>query len=681
MTVPPVPPLRDACDGRDVRAGLRSLPGVGPAREAKLARLGVESVRDLLLLLPRRLDQWEAPISIEAALALAPDSPPVTLSGRAVRHSLLHTGRRRSVLRVRVADDTDEIDVLFFNQPWLRERFDRGSPVEVHGQITSARGTVLVAARLSTEAQPLPPPGTLTPIYPTTEGVAQGLLSSLCGLACEGWADAVVEPLDEAALARAGLPALPAAVRALHAPPSRVAFDAARRRVALEPILALQTRLWERRSRRAEGDATVVEVDTDLHAELLARLPHTPTDAQRRAIDDLRRDLGRSVPMRRLLQGDVGSGKTLVGLYACLATASRGAQSAFLAPTELLVEQHHTGLLPGLRAAGVTCELLTGSLPAAERRAVGARIERGEVDVVFGTHALFSEGVRFARLALAVIDEQHRFGVVQRQRLLDKGEDVHGLLMTATPIPRSLAMTLYGDLDPSVLDERPPGRGEVSTRWMRGPEQRQIPARLDERLAAGERAYWVIPRIEGEESGAIGAEGRFARLSEHALARYGVELVHGRLPAEERARRLERFRRGEVQLLVATTVIEVGVDVPEATVMVIECAERLGLAQLHQLRGRIGRGARPSYCYLMGQKSAAERFATLERTHDGFEIAEEDLRRRGMGDLVGRRQAGDSSEGLDDPAVDVDLLLFARELVSRHAHLRAAYAGERVPDL
>ncbi len=657
-------------------AGLRALAGIGPAREAKLARLGVASVRDLLLLMPRRLECWEPPVSIADALALPPASPPVTIRGRAVRKSLLHTGRRRSVLRVRVTDDADEIDVLFFNQPWLRERFEAGEPVEVHGHVKRARGSVLVAARLAGEARPLPEPGTLTPIYPTTEGLAQGLLGGLCRAACERHAEALDEPLEADALAALGLPPLPTAARALHEPPSAVDFVAARRRAALEPLLALQTRLWERRRRRADGQAPAVVVDQALHAELLARLPHQPTQAQLRAIDDLRRDLARRAPMRRLLQGDVGSGKTLVGLYACLAVAAHGLQSAFMAPTELLVEQHHGGLRALLEAAGVSCALLSGSLPAGERRALLERIARGRVDLVFGTHALFSADVRFRALGLVVIDEQHRFGVAQRQHLFDKGRDTHGLLMTATPIPRSLAMTIYGDLDPTVLDQRPPGRGAVHTRWMRDDQGRELPALLDERLSAGERAFWVVPRIEGKKSG---AEARFARLRDHALSRHGVELVHGRLPSDERTRRLDRFRRGDARLLVATTVIEVGVDVPEATVMVIECAERLGLAQLHQLRGRIGRGARESFCYLLGAPSAAERYEVLERTCDGFEISEEDLRRRGMGDLAGLRQAGESSEGLDDVATDLELLLFAREQVTRHAHVRAAYAGAAPP--
>ena len=657
----------------DAVAALRTLPGVGPAREEMLARLGVRSMRDLLLLSPRRLEQWEGvrPIVEVAELetgALA------AVSGRVVRRSFLHTGRRRSVLRVRVSDDTGEIDVLFFNQPWLRERFAKNEPLEVHGRVARKQSVMLTVQRLGTEARPLPAAGALTPVYPATEGLSPEWVGALCRTACERHADGLAEPLAGEVLAELELPELGRAVRELHDPPSVAAFASARRRVALEPILGLQARLVERRLRREEGRARAIEVDGALHAELLRRLPHVPTDAQRAAIEDLRRDLARSVPMRRLLQGDVGSGKTLVGLYACLAAAARGAQAAFMAPTELLAEQHADGLTRVLTAAGLRAGLLTGSLAPRERRALAARVAGGQVDVVFGTHALFSEDVRFAALGVVVIDEQHRFGVAQRQRLLEKGRDVHGLLMTATPIPRSLAMTIYGDLDLTLVAGRPPGRGEVRTRWVRGDERRRLPGFLAERLEAGERVYWVVPRIQEGESGAAGAEKRFAQLSSHALARAGVELVHGRLPAEQRAARLERFRRGDVRLLVATTVIEVGVDVPEATVMVIESAERLGLAQLHQLRGRVGRGPLPSWCLLLGKESAAERFELLERTADGFEIADEDLRRRGMGDLAGLRQAGDATEGAFDPERDLDLILFARDLVTRDAAVRERYA-------
>jgi len=313
----------------------------------------------------------------------------------------------------------------------------------------------------------------------------------------------------------------------------------------------------------------------------------------------------------------------------------------------------------------VRARLLTGSLPAARRAEVLAELAAGSAQVAFGTHALFSADVRFAALALAVIDEQHRFGVAQRRRLLEKGRDVHALLMTATPIPRSLALTVYGDLEVTLIGEKPPGRGRVTTRWLRGSERLRLRGLLARELEAGGQVYWVVPRIEGAPSGAEGAAQRHAELAAGPLARFGVELVHGRLESAERERRLARFRAGEARLLVATTVIEVGVDVPAASAIVIEEAQRLGLAQLHQLRGRVGRGSADARCWLLGAAAAKERFEFLERNDDGFALAEEDLRRRGMGDLLGLRQAGGGVPGPETGDAlerDLDLLLAARDV-------------------
>jgi len=671
MSGPPSVPKGVSKSDR-LRCPVTVVEGIGPARAAKLERLGVRTVRDLLLLSPRELDEWSAPVPI-AALASRTDVDQ-RIAGRIVRTSFRFGGRRgRSLLRAVVADDSGELEVAFFNQPWLRERFTKGLAIDLRGRFGGTKGT-FVAARFGLDDAPLPAPGTLVPLYPSTEGLGQELVRGSIARALDAYAVELTEPLAPEVLARADLPPLPRAVLALHRPTERREFERAARRVALEPVLVLQARLAARRAAVREATAPVLALSAAERVRCEAALPFELTRGQRACLAEILDDLARGVPMRRLLQGDVGSGKTALGLFACIVAARSGAQGAFLAPTELLAEQHAAGLAEWVRRAGLRTALVTGSLPRRERRALEADLARGAIDLVFGTHALLSEGARFARLGVCVVDEQHRFGVHQRERLIAKGEDAHALFMTATPIPRSLALTYYGDLDVSVLRERPPGRGAIETVWLRGERQRELPPLVRERAAAGERIYWVCPRIEGDPDEEVGsAEARYENLAGSHLAPFGIELVHGRLPADQRAARLERFRRGDVSILVATTVIEVGVDVPEATVMVVEGAERLGLAQLHQLRGRVGRGAKPSYCYLLGRDVAAERLELLEATCDGFELAEADLVQRGMGDLLGARQAGVNFEGLGDPRTGLALLELARELVSSNAGLASEY--------
>lgn len=659
---------------------LTDLAGVGPARAALLARLGVSDIADLLFVMPARLEEGSAVVRISEALSQRGQE--VHVEGVVQKTSLQRFGRR-STVRVTIADASASITALFFNQPWLAKRFKVGEKLALRGKIVDAKGPALASPRIGSEAKPLPAEGSVTPVHPSCEGVASEFVARLCRLAAEHFADRLEDPIDARHLAELELPCLSIAVRELHTPSSFDSFRAARRRLALENLLELQARLHSRRRDARVGRALRVHVDDAHDVEIRARFPFELTAGQRRIANELRVDLARAQPMRRLLQGDVGSGKTALGVYAALCIARAYGQTAFLAPTELLAEQHYDGLRGLLERAGLRAALLTGSLSTAERRAVLAELASGRADIAFGTHALFSGDVEYARLALCVIDEQHRFGVAQRARLLDKGRDVHTLLMTATPIPRTLALALYGDLDTSTLSERPPNRGPLKTRWVRGADKRRVEGFLEARVLAGERLYWVVPRIGGGDEELAtesskpesSAEARFERLRESKLAPFGIELVHGRLPADERARRLARFRDGHVRTLVATTVIEVGVDVPEATVMVIEGAERLGLAQLHQLRGRVGRGPKESWCLLYGAPSASERFATLERTNDGFVIAEEDLRARGMGDLTGVRQAGLNAEGLADIDLDLDLFHAAQRLVAEDERVFAHYAA------
>ena len=650
-------------------AEVTTISGVGPARAGLLAELGVRTIRDLLLLAPQGLESTGLRASCAEAVGMV--GAVVQITGRVERTRFFRRGGRQSVFTAYIADESGVIEAHWFNQSWLRESLVKDAVVTVAGRVgvTKKGKPSLVVPRIGTEEKPLPAPGGWEPRYQTVDGIGQGLLRGLCRGALELATD-LEDRAPLALLEELGLPRLSETPRALHEPRDPEEFTAARRRVALEGCLAMQARL-QQGGDPERGAAFPIETSDREHEALQALLPFRLTADQARVVEELRVDLSARRPMRRLLQGDVGTGKTAVAFYACVAAARAGAQAVLAAPTELLAEQHYAVLAPLFEAAGVKTCLLTGSTPARERKRVLRGLERGELQVAIGTHALFSEKVRCARLAVAVIDEQHRFGVAQRTRLLEKGPGVHVLLTTATPIPRTLALSLYGDLEVSVLKERPPGRGKVTTRWLKKRDGERLLGFLSERLAAGEQVFWVVPRIEqgSEERGAIEAH---ARLSASVLSDHGVILVHGALDTELRQERLAAFRKGSAKVLVGTTVIEVGVDVPAATVLVVEGAERLGLAQLHQLRGRVGRGSRDGWCLLFGKSSAAERFELLEQTDDGFEIAEEDLRRRGMGELDGLRQSG----GAVDPEEDLDLALAARDAIARDPALRAAYQAD-----
>ncbi|MEW6074253.1 MAG: DEAD/DEAH box helicase [Planctomycetota bacterium] len=664
---------------------LTSLPGIGPARSAAFARLGVETVRDLLLFAPRRIEaSGERRTVAEARAAVGRE---VAVAGRLAPPSFFRSGRRRSVLRATIADASGGMGALWFNQPWLREvlraHAAAGEPVELAGRVVATRaGPALATPRIGTRERPLAPPGSLRPLYPLGAGLGQELVRRAVGEAVARHAAALADPLPAEELAAHALLPLAAAVRAVHLPASPADFAAGRRRLALESVLALQAGL----SRAGEGGtARAIALAPGRRAALAAALPFRLTAGQERVLGEVFADLARSQPMRRLLHGEVGSGKTLVAAFAAFAVAAAGGQTAILVPTELLAEQHHLELEPLFGRLGVACGLHTAAQPAAARRALLAALADGTMPVVVGTHALLGAGVCLRRLDLAVIDEQQRFGVAQKRALLEKGRDVHVLLLSATPIPRTLALSLYGEIATSLLAELPPGRGEVTTRVVLPGERAAALSFVAERLAAGERAFWICPRIaaaDAREEGAAGengaegcaaAEAAHARLAAGPLGAFGVGLVHGRIPAVERAARLRAFRAGAARLLVGTSVLEVGIDVPEATVMVVEGPERFGLAQLHQLRGRVGRGPRPACCLLLAARGDAERLSVLAATRDGFAIAEEDLRRRGMGELGGLRQAGPGGEALD-PATDIELVLLARRLVLRHPELARSYA-------
>ena len=654
--------------GRSLRrlAGVpvSELRRVGDKRAEALAALGIETVLDLLTHYPRRyVDRTR-----QAALAeLAPGEEAVVLATvRAAQGRRTRQGR--SLVELDVDDGTGGLRVTFFNQAWRTKQLPVGTEALFFGKLDLYRGrrrmtnpiVDLVGNRT----------GRIVPIYPTSEraGIAGWEFGSWVEEALER-AGTFADPLPGSVRDRLGLVDRTAAFRAIHAPATFDERDRARRRLAFDELLRLQLQVVRRRI-DIESQARAIRHLVDPPPEralveaFLAGLPFAPTPAQRRAVDRIEADLAGALPMHRLLQGDVGSGKTVVALAALLTAVQGGHQGALMAPTEVLAEQHFLsvrrllgdlevpdpGRLGGRRPLGLA--LLTNRIGAAERSRLRRELAAGEVDLVVGTHALLTEDVQFHSLGVVVIDEQHRFGVEQRAALHAKGRQSGGsdpdlLVMTATPIPRTAAMVVFGDLDVTELDEMPPGRTPVTTSWARHPRQEAaVWQRVRDEVAAGHRAYVVCPLVEGSERvQAASATAEEQRLAAGPLEGLRVGLLHGQMKSADKEQVMDRFRAGAVEVLVATTVIEVGVDVPEATVMVVEDAQRFGIAQLHQLRGRVGRSSLPSWCYLLSTADtpdAVRRLEALEQSTDGFELAEVDLELRGEGTILGARQKGRS---------------------------------------
>jgi ATP-dependent DNA helicase RecG len=638
------------------------LRGVGGRRAAVLARLGLRRVSDLLRHAPRTYEVWGAARAIREVRR----GEEVTVRGRVIALRLHRIGKGRTLLRVRLSDGTGEIEALFFNQPYLRDRFRAGEEAGFHGRVGGRKGLALLAPKVESRERPFPEEGEISPVYPRTAGAGEGLLRSLLAQALPLAPD-VPEPLPEETRAALDLPRVGSALHEIHSPSSLAEVERARRRLAFDELLELQRRFARSRARAKRAPAVRILVDRELDRRIRARLPFPLTPGQERAVAELRADLGAGAPMRRLLQGDVGCGKTVVAFYACLAAVGRGLQAAFLAPTAVLAEQQREVFAGWLRGSRVRLECLAGAPSVRERRAAREALGRGEVHLLLGTHALLAEGVRFRSLSLAVIDEQHRFGVAQRSALLAKGVGVHALALSATPIPRTLAMALFGDLEVSTIPDLPAGRGRRETRI--APSREAVVSEVRRRVLEGEKGFWVCPRIgggepEGEEpeAGARAADQVFRRFVAREFRGIPLGVLHGRRTPEERAEALRRFRAGDVRLLVCTSVVEVGIDVPDATLLVVEGAEGFGLAALHQLRGRVGRGGADATCILLAGQGELGRLRILERSEDGFEIAEEDLRRRGPGEIFGLRQSGFPEFRFADPARDVDLLRAAREV-------------------
>lgn len=623
------------------------LKGVGRVTARRLHDLGLETVRDLLLHMPFR---HEPPSRITSVGALSIGDE-VTLQVRVTSCSLRETRRRRvTVLEALVCDDTGSMVATWYNQPYLQAPFNARPEILVRGTMIRRHGIASFQVKrheiLGEAGESLHILG-LVPVYPTCGELSVRTIRSLLHNAAPE-ARNLVDPLPAKTLARKRYPGKAEAVLSNHFPASIEEAHRARERLAYEELLLLQLAVLGRRLKQdATRTARGLGQPGKLSRGYVDSLPYEPTSAQRRVISEIECDLLRPVPMQRLLHGDVGSGKTMVAAYCMLRAVEEGGQAALMSPTEVLADQHAARLGSEFGALGVRVGLLKGSQTAGERRKVKEAIAGGEIDVVIGTHALIQEGVHFRNLRVTVVDEQHRFGVRQREAMMAAGKDgswPHTLHMSATPIPRTLSLTLYGDLDVSVLDQMPAGRRPVRTRLVFADSEARMWEFVREQLTQGRQVYVVCPLIEESDSlEAASARQTFEQLAGDELAGFRVRLLHGQLPTSEKADVMSMFAGGEVDALVSTSVIEVGVDVANATVMVIEGARRFGLSQLHQLRGRVGRGGGESYCFLMAEgeeEAVLNRLALFARTNDGFALAEADMLARGEGQLFGERQSG-----------------------------------------
>ncbi len=663
----------DARERRDRRGGavapavtlltpVTYLKGVGPRRAELLAKLGITTAGDLLMHVPRRYEDATTVLPV----ARAQPGQDVTVLGRVISKGIIPTRRGLRIFQAVIQDASGLLEIGWPGQPHLDRSISVGDvlllsgPVRIfHGRQLAPREFVNLGANDQGTAG-----GRVLAVYPATEGLPTKLLRQLIDSQLDGLLPHIVDPLPAEILANAGVPPLPEALRLVHRPSSVKEAERGRARLAFEELFCVQ--LLHRRANQIERSAREGIVFTNrrkLTTALKAQIPFALTGAQVRVLREIVADMTSPHRMHRLLQGDVGSGKTIVALFAAMVALENDWQAALMAPTELLAEQHLRTFTTLLRPLGITPALLTGRMGAAERRAVATRLASFEPLLVVGTHALVQDATSFGKLGLVIVDEQHRFGVEQRKALQAKGATPDVLLMSATPIPRSLALTIYGDLDVSLLDEKPPGRVPIVTTMRPESGRDRVMAFINTQLDAGRQAYIVYPVIEESERTDLRAATQMAdELRAGPFASRRVGLLHGRLKSDEKDSVMRAFLARELDVLVATTVIEVGIDVPNASVMLIEHPERFGLSQLHQLRGRVGRGAADSYCILLGDVSpdSAERLSVFVSTEDGFEIARADMRLRGMGDLFGERQSGLPSFRVADPLRDEALIPVAR---------------------
>ncbi|HOW58854.1 MAG TPA: ATP-dependent DNA helicase RecG [Candidatus Omnitrophota bacterium] len=647
-------------------AELRYLKGVGPKRSLVFQKIGIHTIRDILYLFPRRYEDRSNFVSFDKL----PIGEPVTCRGE-VLDVKFKPIRGMPILEVLLGDDVGTLRVAWFNQPYLRKLFLPGQQLILYGKVEFFQKYLQMANPEFELVEPSQEDsahiGRITPIYPLTEGLFQRSLRTILKEAVEHQlGQAIVDLLPLDVRTRLNLMPLDEAIRQMHFPVSFAILEQARRRIVFDEFYSFELQLFLKvKTIKSQFQASAFTAKGAAMDDFKNVLPFSLTPSQEKAIQDLVRDLGQTVPMNRLLQGDVGSGKTVVAAFAFLMAERSGMQSVFLIPTEILAEQHYRTLTKLLEPLGVHIELLTKSIEPEKRARLIAELKQGKIPVIVGTHAILQDDVQFQKLGLIVIDEQHKFGVHQRNQLLLRTPRPHQLVMTATPIPRTLALTVYGDLDLSIMKELPKGRQPIKTYWITRKKQSEVFEHIASRIKKGEQAYIVFPIIEEtEKADILAAKKEYERLKKSVFPNFKLGLVHGKIDRETRETVMRAFSRKEIDILVATSVIEVGVDQPNATMMIIENAERFGLAQLHQLRGRIGRGSLESECFLFGEPCTEEgkmRLRLLTKLTDGFQIADEDLKLRGQGDLWGVRQSGDAFFRLAHPVLDEPILLEARK--------------------
>jgi ATP-dependent DNA helicase RecG len=677
---------------------IADVPGVGPKRANAFRKIGIRGVADLLLHMPMRYErQIGAGTIAEASDSIGPihkSDAMVSLTGEVA--SARAPLNRRHPFEATLFDGSGTIKLSWFNSPWMKGKLHPGARIKVTGKM-QRHGDYLQMVNPKWEAinethqqvdkatSQHAHDGRLIPVYHATDSLPSAVIHDAVEAILDQATSQLADHLAGDYRKKNNLPSLAAAYRMVHRPTDEDEIKLGRRRLAFDELLLLELGVMMKRFHRHDLlHAPQLKHTKRIAEHIEARIPFTLTGSQRDVVAEIAKDLQDRRPMNRLLQGDVGAGKTVVALYAMLMAVASGHQAALMAPTELLAEQHFASITSMLKGGRVSIELLTGSLKAAQKKAIIKRLESGEIDIVIGTHALLTEHVNFKSLAVAVIDEQHRFGVHQRARLRSKSSDrdssPHILVMTATPIPRTLSLTIFGDLDISTIKGLPPGRKPIATRHMPQARVAEVYEYVGKRLDAGEQAYIVLPVIDESASGLKDIESHMKWLSDGPLKGKKLAAMHGRLDRDERDAVMQRFRKGQIDALVATTVIEVGVDVPNATMMVIEHADRFGLAQLHQLRGRVGRSDKKSLCVLIADPVTDDGKARIEAivaSNDGFQIAEKDLEIRGPGELFGAKQAGIAPFRVAELPGDLKLLQWARRDAEKWIKANPSLAGER----